>query len=84
MEAFLALYIEPFLIFVLVLSRIGGLVMTAPMFSSRSVPARIRVLCDVKNSLLGPRGAEPVFAPQKGATPPQARVPDHERATNLR
>ncbi len=29
------------------------------------------VLCDVDNPLLGPRGAAPVFAPQKGATPAQ-------------
>ncbi len=29
----------------------------------------IDVLCDVDNPLLGPRGAAPVFAPQKGASP---------------
>lgn len=31
--------------------------------------ARIIVLCDVDNPLLGERGAAPVFAPQKGAAP---------------
>ncbi len=34
---------------------------------------RLRVLCDVNNPLLGPRGAAPVYGPQKGATPAQAR-----------
>ncbi len=29
----------------------------------------VTVLCDVENPLLGPRGAAPVFGPQKGATP---------------
>lgn len=29
----------------------------------------IEVLCDVDNPLVGPRGAAPVFAPQKGARP---------------
>ncbi len=38
------------------------------------LPARVReceilVACDVTNPLLGPRGAAPVFAPQKGASP---------------
>ncbi len=31
--------------------------------------ARVHVLCDVDNPLLGPRGAARVFGPQKGATP---------------
>jgi glycerate kinase len=30
-----------------------------------------RVLCDVRNPLLGPQGAAAVFGPQKGATPEQ-------------
>jgi glycerate kinase len=30
---------------------------------------RLRVLCDVRNPLLGPRGAARVFGPQKGAGP---------------
>ncbi|WP_130812492.1 glycerate kinase [Olsenella sp. Marseille-P4559] len=33
--------------------------------------ASFRLLCDVDNPLLGPRGATRVFAPQKGATPQQ-------------
>jgi glycerate kinase len=40
-------------------------------------PAMVRhvtVLCDVENPLLGPRGAAPVFGPQKGATPEKVRV----------
>ena len=39
-------------------------------------PAAVRnttVLCDVDNPLLGPRGAAPVFGPQKGATPTVVR-----------
>jgi glycerate 2-kinase len=30
---------------------------------------KLRALCDVRNSLLGPRGAARAFGPQKGATP---------------
>lgn len=37
----------------------------------RPLPASITLLCDVENPLLGPRGAAPSFAPQKGATPDQ-------------
>lgn len=33
--------------------------------------ARFRLLCDVDNPLLGPRGATRVFSPQKGANPQQ-------------
>ena len=32
-------------------------------------PVPLRVLCDVRNPLLGPRGAARVFGPQKGAGP---------------
>ncbi len=35
---------------------------------------RVTVLCDVENPLLGPRGAAPVFGPQKGATPARVRI----------
>lgn len=31
--------------------------------------ATLKVLCDIKNPLCGPRGAAAVFAPQKGASP---------------
>lgn len=34
---------------------------------------RFRVACDVTNPLLGPRGAAPVFGPQKGAGPAAVR-----------
>jgi glycerate kinase len=34
-----------------------------------SVPVPMRVACDVRNPLLGPRGAARVFGPQKGASP---------------
>jgi glycerate 2-kinase len=34
---------------------------------------RLEVLCDVDNPLLGPRGAAPVFGPQKGASPEGVR-----------
>jgi glycerate kinase len=37
---------------------------------------RISVACDVDNPLYGPRGAAPVFGPQKGATPQQVRELD--------
>jgi glycerate kinase len=33
----------------------------------------VEVLCDVTNPLLGPDGAAAVFAPQKGASPPQVQ-----------
>ena len=34
-------------------------------------PVPARVLCDVRNPLLGPRGAARAFGPQKGASPEQ-------------
>ena len=34
----------------------------------------VTILCDVENPLLGPRGAAPVFGPQKGATPAKVRI----------
>jgi glycerate kinase len=37
----------------------------------------ITILCDVRNPLLGPRGAARVFGPQKGATPAQVRLLEH-------
>lgn len=37
--------------------------------AGKGVPPPIEVLCDVTNPLLGPRGAAPTFAPQKGADP---------------
>lgn len=34
---------------------------------------KVKVLCDVDNPLLGPRGAAKVYSPQKGASPAQVR-----------
>jgi glycerate kinase len=44
----------------------GGADMLA-VAGERLAAARIRVACDVRNPLLGPRGAARVFGPQKGA-----------------
>jgi len=40
----------------------------------RLAAARIEVVCDVDNSLLGERGAARVYGPQKGATPEQISI----------
>lgn len=52
MNPFFTPTLDQFLIFVLVLSRISPLVMTAPIFGSRTIPARIRGLLAVGLSLL--------------------------------
>jgi glycerate 2-kinase len=44
----------------------------------RDVP--IRVACDVRNALLGPRGAARVFGPQKGADPEAVEELEHRLA----
>lgn len=49
----------------------------AAMDSPPRLRGEIELLCDVSNPLLGPNGAAPVFAPQKGATPQQ--IPPLER-----
>lgn len=53
----------------------GALARLATIDASGAHPvlaaARIELAVDVSNSLLGPRGAAPVYAPQKGATPEQ-------------
>jgi glycerate 2-kinase len=46
----------------------GGVAMRA-IVGSALRDARVRVLCDVRNPLLGERGAARVFGPQKGANP---------------
>lgn len=43
-------------------------------FDKRILKTKIRVICDVKNPLLGPHGSARAFAPQKGATPRQVRL----------
>jgi glycerate kinase len=40
----------------------------------------ITILCDVRNPLLGPRGAARVFGPQKGATPEKVTLLEHRLA----
>jgi flagellar biosynthetic protein FliR len=47
-----AYLLNQFLVFTLVLARISGLVMTAPIYGSQSVPMRIRALLAVTISLL--------------------------------
>ncbi|MEW6197541.1 MAG: glycerate kinase [Planctomycetota bacterium] len=48
----------------------GGRLADVTRIDKPSFPSvAIDVLCDVDNSLLGPRGAAAVFAPQKGADP---------------
>lgn len=44
MLALLELYFDQFLIFLLVLTRISGLVMTAPIYGSRTIPLKVRAL----------------------------------------
>ena len=52
----------------------GLLARIARVEPPRTIPTvEIAILCDVDNPLLGPRGAAPVFAPQKGAAPAQAK-----------
>lgn len=46
------LILNPFQVFVLVLARTGGLVMTAPAFGSRSIPVRVRALLAVGMALI--------------------------------
>ena len=43
--------------------------------------ARVRVLCDVRNPLLGERGAARVFGPQKGADPAAVDALEHRLAS---
>lgn len=52
MSALLPLCLDPLLVFLLVLSRVGGLVMTAPILASRAAPVRVRALLAVGLSLL--------------------------------
>lgn len=42
----------------------------------RLAAARVEVICDVDNPLLGARGAAQVYGPQKGATPDQIQILD--------
>lgn len=52
MPALLELYLNQFLVFVLVLTRVGALVATAPIFGSRTAPMQVRGLLAVALSFL--------------------------------
>jgi flagellar biosynthesis protein FliR len=52
MSAFLHLYLDQFLIFVLVLTRVGCLLMTLPMLGTASVPPHVRAFLAVAISLV--------------------------------
>src|SRR5262245_45366999 len=52
MSPLLALYLDQFLIFVLVLTRIGSLVMSLPVLGTASVPLQVRALLAVGISLV--------------------------------
>ena len=52
MASLLQIYLDQFILFVLVLTRISGLVMTAPIYGSRTIPVRIRALLAVGMALI--------------------------------
>jgi flagellar biosynthetic protein FliR len=52
MSPLLALYLEQFLIFVLVLTRVGSLLMTLPVLGTATVPMQVRALLAVGISLI--------------------------------
>src|SRR2546425_1925228 len=47
----------------------GALIGLAAMSAGRGLSASVVALADVRTPLVGPEGAAPLFAPQKGATP---------------
>ena len=52
MSPLLNLYLDQFLIFVLVLTRLGSLLMTLPMLGTATVPWQVRALLAVGISLI--------------------------------
>jgi len=50
--ALIEIYRDQFLLFVLVLTRVSGLVMTAPIFGSRNIPLRVRAFLAVGLALM--------------------------------
>ncbi len=52
MEFLLNIYMNQFLVFLLVLTRVGGLVVVAPVWSSRAIPVRIRALLAIGIALI--------------------------------
>ena len=71
MPALLQLYLDPFLVFLLVLARVGGMMSIAPIYGSRSVPVRIRALLAIGISML--------ITPVQATTAPE----DPENIVNL-
>jgi flagellar biosynthesis protein FliR len=62
-------YLQQFIIFTLVLARLGGLLMTAPIFGSADVPARVRLFLSIALAVL----VTPLQTLQL-ASPPQTPV----------
>ena len=62
----------------------GGAGMRRRRRGCASTRARVRVLCDVRNPLLGERGAARVFGPQKGADPDAVDELEHRLASLAR
>ena len=52
MSSFLLLYLDQFLIFVLVLTRIGSLLMTLPVIGTTTVPMQVRALLAVALAMI--------------------------------
>jgi len=52
MSPLLTLYLDQFLIFVLVLTRVGSLLMTLPMLGTATVPMQMRALLAIGISLV--------------------------------
>ncbi len=52
MNSLLQLYFDQFVVFTLVLTRVSGLVLTAPLFGTRSVPIRVRGLLAVALAMI--------------------------------
>jgi len=52
MRVLLDLYLNQFIIFVLILTRVSGLVMTSPFYGSKSIPIQIRGLLAVSLSIM--------------------------------
>ncbi len=52
MEFLLSIYTNQFLIFLLVLTRVGGLIVVAPIWSSKAIPMRVRALLAIGIALI--------------------------------
>jgi flagellar biosynthesis protein FliR len=65
------LYLSPLITFMFVLARVGGLVVTAPLFSFGSLPAKLRLILTLALALV----ITPIELSARPATPPN--LPDH-------